>query len=556
MDKKYFFERNLLALSRIDSELCSRLTMAETTLGSYRILLSRDQKKIPAYVDKSGAAHPLHSLVDPEKEAVKIASTLSGEGYIIIMGFGAGFLPEAATNNGNVKFILVIDYNIDSMAELLCLKDFAPLINDPRFHILVDADEASIEKYILNTYNPTLHDGIRAFPLRSRTDFDTEHFIPASRAIKTAIDKVSADFSVQSFFGKRWFSNIIRNIFAAEKQSGVFTPIRNAAICAAGPSLDDQLELIYEQRSEFFLIAADTSLGSLLCAGIKPDALISIDCQHISYYHFIGKNIQDIPLFLDLASPPLLASCSEKTFFFCGGHPLDKYISNMFRNFPAVDTSGANVTYAALSLAENLGAKNVKLFGADFSYPKGRSYTKNAYFYPFLTRKQNRLNPLESSTSSFILKIPSLQKIENGKNWYYETRPLKMYREAFENKAAALALDITSAQGGGAPVTIKKTAPFTKKQNEVLSLFSCGRPFCTAKEFLKNYGNNIEALPMPVDNNVEQYINKMTFDENLVLNTLLPSAAAIKHNTAVTTLPELIGSLKDFSLSAIEKIIK
>ena len=60
MDKSYFFDRNLLALSQRNGELCSRLSRAETTLERYKFLESRSGEVIPAAVSAQGTAHPLH----------------------------------------------------------------------------------------------------------------------------------------------------------------------------------------------------------------------------------------------------------------------------------------------------------------------------------------------------------------------------------------------------------------------------------------------------------------------------------------------------------------
>ncbi|MDR0377301.1 MAG: DUF115 domain-containing protein, partial [Spirochaetaceae bacterium] len=427
MNEHILFERNLLSLSRNNPALCARLSAAETTLGYYRFVTGRqDGNVIPAWVDAGGAAHTLHSLVAPEHEAARLVSTMKGEQFVVIMGLGAGYMAEAVLERGDTARLLAIEYGIDGLAELLCRYDYIKIFNDPRFFILVDAGPDEIENYILDTFQPAFHNGIRTFPLRPRTVHDEASFAPAADAVKSAIDKIASDYSVQALFGKRWFSNIVRNLFAAEKQSGVFAPVKNAAICAAGPSLDLQLDTIYKKRNSFFLIAADTALPALLEAGITPDAAISIDCQHISYYHFMNRLPPEVPLFLDISSPPLLASRTDRPFFFSGGHPLSAYVSRFFRPLPAIDTSGANVTFAALSLAERLGAKNIEVYGADFSYPNGKLYTRPAYMYPYFHRKQNRFRPTESFAAAFLYDAKSLRRVETDSSWYYETRPLAL----------------------------------------------------------------------------------------------------------------------------------
>ncbi|MDR2110974.1 MAG: DUF115 domain-containing protein, partial [Spirochaetaceae bacterium] len=436
MDKQFFFEKNLLALSGTDPALCSRLSGAETTRGRYKFFDARSGEVVPAGLDSSGTAHPLHSLVDPRKEGRRLIDTLGDEGFLIFLGLGGGYVISAALEREGIRQVLVIDYDIHGIAELLTCREYIPIFNDPRFHLLIDPPKALLEEYILECYQPALHGGIRTVPLRTRTSLDQPKFLEAGEAVKAAIDRISADYSVQAYFGVRWFSNIIRNLSRAETQNGPVPPIRHAAVTAAGPSLDIQLPVLAERRSSRFLIATDTSLSSLLQAGLEPDAVVSIDCQHISYYHFIREMPRGIPLFLDLASPPVVASRSDAAYFFTGGHPLGHYISRYWRALPVVDTSGGNVTYAALALAESLGAGTVELYGADFSYPQGHTYARGTYIYPYFDRRQNRFAPSEALLSAFLYRDPSLVRVsrKDSGSWYYETGTLRMYRERLEEK--------------------------------------------------------------------------------------------------------------------------
>ncbi|GMO42762.1 MAG: hypothetical protein Ta2B_23090 [Termitinemataceae bacterium] len=562
MDKSFFFEHNLQALSTNNSKLCTRLSAANPKHLQYNFLTGRDGNIIPAYIDKTGEARPLHSLIAAQKEADRIAATLSGESYIIVLGLGGGYTVSAAINCPTVKHILLIDYDIDGFAELLCKMDFAILFKNKKLNILIDPSQSEIENHILSTYNPCLQDGIRALPLRARCDFDTEHFIPAADAIKSAIDKVSSDYSVQVYFGKRWFSNILRNVFAAEKHYFAMPTIQRAAICAAGPSLDLQIDAIKtlvdnEQRSakkNVFLLATDTSLGTLLQAGIKPDAVISIDCQHISYYHFVGYNIKDIPLFLDIASPPHLSQFSDKVCFFLSAHPLSTYIENFFRPLPKIDTSGANVTYAALSLAEQLGAMEIEIFGADFSYPLGNVYTRGAYFYPHFHRKQNRFKPIELSIAAFLYKAPSLQTVQKDNSWYYETRSLKMYRQAFEKKTFLIDAKVKAAHGLGAEINVngKSKTSSGQKLSPRAQMFSSGKLKSGAKDFLQLYKKLIQELDNNIESGCRCYKNPIDY---MIWNSILPTASAIKHKDKIDTLETLAEETKKYCIDAIEKVL-
>ena len=419
MDNGGFFERNLNALSKTNPQLCSRLSKLKTTKKHYTFLQSRSGETIPVRIDLSGSRHPLHSMVDPRKEAKRLVESVNNNGVLIFLGLGAAYYAEEALLN-ETTMVMVLESGLEALAELLYAIDYSHIFSDSRFHLFIDTVGRELEQQIINLYHPLLYGGIKVVPLRSRTNLEPETFTAMTCAVENALDIISSDFSVQSHFGRRWFSNIIKNLQNAEEDVDNIPAIKRAAICAAGPSLSMQIATLREKRKTFFLIATDTSLPCLLDEGLTPDAVISIDCQHYSYYHFMKKLPDDVYLFLDLASPPLLASRSSKLKFFAERHPLTLYISKKWKAMPHLDTSGGNVTFAALSLAEQLGAAEIELYGADYSYPCGSAYAKGSYIYSLFKKQENRFSPIEAQVSAFLFRTPLEKKSHSS--WYYETK--------------------------------------------------------------------------------------------------------------------------------------
>jgi hypothetical protein len=516
--------------------------------NSYTFLKSRNGETVPAIINHNSITLPLHSVIDPIREARRFTSTIGKTDFVIFLGLGGGFAPQAALELTNSN-IVIIDFNKDGIAELFANGDYSKLLNNDRVSILIDLSEEEIKSFIIENFNPALCGGIKTFPLRTRIEQDKLKFEKATAAIQRAIDTVSGDYSVQSHFGLRWFSNIIRNIrntqtesFFAEKKE---TPILKIAIVAAGPSLDTQLSSLAEFKSRNgFIICADTALGVLLHNNIEVDAVVSIDCQHISYYHFMGVNlhVKKIPLILDIASPPLLCGLSSFTpVFFSGGHPLTRYISAHWKYFPQVDTSGGNVTYAALSLAQTLGAKHITLFGADFSYIRNQTYARGTYIYPYFNRKQTRLSPMEAQMSAFLYRSPFLPNEDGQKKDYYETASLRFYREKLEEKAATMNAEIKSEPGFGAPINLR----YARKNVEVQrAAYKENKPTISGSAFLEQYRNDIAALPT----------GKLNEKEKQIFTTILPTAAALKHR-GIANNNELIEATKDHCIKQIDKVL-
>lgn len=548
MDK--FLDINLRALAKTDPGLAARLAAATTHVHRYGFVRARSGEPIPALDGPSGAARPLHSLVDPIREGRRLISTVKETGFLVFFGLGGGFAITAALEREDIQYILVIDYDINGIAELLDSKPYLDLWQDPRFHILVDPSPEVIERYILEHYQPILYRGIQVIPLRIRIDAEPEWFSAAGERINAAIRGISGDYSVQAHFGTRWFSNILRNLLRMKPAPALLPGLNQAAICAAGPSLDMQLPLLAEKRQGCFLIATDTSLPSLLHAGLVPDAVVSIDCQHISYYHFMQGLPGHIPLYLDLASPPVVASRALDPRFFAGGHPLTRYVSRYWRPLPLVDTSGGNVTYAAVSLADCLGAEQVELYGADFAYPLGRTYARGTYLYPFFDAQQTRIAPLEALWSAFLYRSPELKRIQRGDAWYYETPTLSRYRRLLEEKTAVLRSRVLPVEGLGAPLRIRKRVNLLPQRQAG----KVPRAWIPAQDFIGAYRKKVWDLP-PLTGTVQRYLQGLTEAQGLVLTTLLPLAAAIQHRTPFLGPGELIEAIRDTCVQKIDTLL-
>ena len=521
----------------------------------YAFLKSRSEETVPSLILPSGEFRPLHSMVDPVREAQKLVSTIPDDTlFVVFLGLGGGFAPEVLLDQTQAQ-ALVLDFNKDGIAELLSSKDYSKLLNNERFSLLVDAGSEKIKNFIIENYKPSLAGGIKTIPLRSRTEFDTELFDTAINAIQEAIEIVSSDYSVQAHFGMRWFSNIIRNILNAENTKSsaaknIPAAVKEAAIIAAGPSLDQQLPALKEFKlRQVFIICSDTALPVLLQNGIEPDAVVSIDCQHISYHHFLGFPPGRIPLILDIASPPLLSRLSPSPVFFLSGHPLAQYICANWQPLASLDTSGGNVTYACLSLAENLGAQKVTLFGADFSWVNSRTYAKGTYIYPYFEKKQNRFSTLEAQLSAFLYRSPFLPKERENQN-YRETSSLCFYRKKLEEKAAKTAAVICAAQGNGAPLKLQNKLPHNKTKTE-RDFPSEEKANKTAFEFLEQYRRDIASLPAASAN----YPKELDAKNRHIFTTLLPTLAAIKHRNPLLKAEDLIEETKRYCMEQIDRVV-
>ncbi|MBN2875874.1 MAG: motility associated factor glycosyltransferase family protein [Spirochaetales bacterium] len=528
------FERNMLAIASQHGPLCAdrvRFSASDPRVG---ISSSREGLLVP-FVDLGDHHAYMHSRVDPIREAERLASEYKKPGFYAFLGLGAGYTVEALLAADRVSRGLIIEYEAGILRAVLERLDLTHVLGDRRLKLLVDPTDEELDSAVSSTYVPAVNGYFGTIPLRGRTDAAPESYKRAADVIRGTISVISDDYSVQSFFGKRWFSNIVRNLAVSARPTPPVGPIREAVVTAAGPSLELYFDDIANRPRGAFLIATDTSLRALLERGITPDAVISIDCQHISYYHFTLGLPENTPLFLDLASPPTVTRMATRPYFFSSGHPLSRYITSRFRAFPVLDTSGGNVTHAAVSLAEYLGASTIRLYGADFSYPFGKTYARGTYIYPYFDIRQSRTHPLEALFSDFLYRNHSLTREDDGDGCFrYVTKPLVAYRERLEKLSSMLSCTLDRVRGYGVVTTNTVDVPPTGSRSTG-RVFAAGRAFQSPEQFLSTYASDIQSLPTPY-RHASSYLDGLGAHEKDVWTTMLPSAAAFHREAGDNTL--------------------
>ncbi len=541
------FERNLLSLSLRHKELSVRLSNCAKSVNT-EFKDSRTGLLVPM-IKYNGRDFALHSLFDPIKEGKRYSESVHGGGYIVIFGMGACYHIKGLLERNDINGILIIDKDITVLKAILLSIDLSDILSDARITILIDETIESIKEFLLSSYLPAVMGDFQTIYLRSRVETEKNYFNEIGDSIKDILDALSDDYTVQTWFGKKWFINSLANLEAAQNSTTIIPPAKKVLIAAAGPSLDIQLDDLIKRRKESFLISTDTALPSLMSHSIKPDLVISIDCQQITYHHFMAGYPEDVPLVLDLASPSFLTRLTDKTFFFTSGHPFSKYINRNWRQFPFIDTSGGNVTHAALSLADSLGAAEIYLYGTDFSYPEGKSYARGTYIYPYFGSRAVRTSGIDSNFYNFLHRNENINLVKTDYGFRYTTRPMLSYRERLEKFSANVRGRIIPVPGQGEKLEIIQNP--NKHTSNFTSFFSAGKSRSSWYDFLENYRKKILDLPEPAEP-LSLYFSMLDFTVTDIWTTLFPIAAVYrkKYRNSNFSSSEILRKVRLWALEA------
>jgi hypothetical protein len=491
-EEAHFLEDNLAALSRRDPGLAGAVRSSPPD-PSIAFMRARNGSIVPAALRPGGRA-PLHSLYDPQQESRRLVESLKGSGCFVFLGLGAGFLVAAALGDPQVASVLVLEKDVATLRSLLQHLPLAGQLGDARVRLA--AGPEAIRQRLFTAWQPALMGALQTVTLRAWCEAQPAWSAAAIAQLRLAIDEVRSDYGVQAHFGKRWFSNMLLNLEAAERPPALLPSGATAHVTAAGPSLERRMAQIASPAREGMLIASDTSLPALLRWGAAPDAVLSLDCQIYSYHHFLQGVPARTTVFLDLASPPSLARTAGRLAFIASRHPFARYVDSRWRRFPRVDTSGGNVAHAAVSLARCLGARQITLHGADFSYPRGKAYARGTYLYDFFDSTQSRVEPTESRSYAFLHRSSDLQRERHGGTWVYTTTVLREYRERMIRLMQEIDAEVIPSAGDGLALprlSGPRAAP-AEGPAETVAPPAAPRGW---REFLSGYAEELAGLRVP-----------------------------------------------------------
>lgn len=399
-------------------------------MGDYfysQIIEAKDKSLIPLCKNAAGQEVSLHSKYNPLREAEGFSANADESClFFVILGLAGGYHIQKILEKCPKARVLAVETSknaVDFLSEIPCVRNLAA---DKR---VTFASLEDLEENLLAKYKPALHGNLTILSLRQWENiFQTEAEL-AREKITKAIKLLASDFSVQSHFGKIWQKNILTNLSLAEKTRGFddvkksILPLaskKTAAIIAAGPSLNEKIRILKENRENYFIIATDTAFSALTKQKIESDAVISIDGQMVSHQHYMEKISKNTLFVFDLcansASVRKAVKKSGNVILAETGHPLAQY-ANFFsgaQNFVHLEAGSGTVTIAAASLAKSLGFNKIEFFGADFSYIGGLPYARGTYLESQFHSKSTRFSPAEKSYSALMYRTPVI-KIPDGR---------------------------------------------------------------------------------------------------------------------------------------------
>ncbi|MFW5741639.1 MAG: 6-hydroxymethylpterin diphosphokinase MptE-like protein [Spirochaetota bacterium] len=413
------------------------------------VVAARDGSRV------NGLARPrrpalFHSGYAPLREAERLADTAGDAGFVVVLGMGACHHIRAIAARG--RRVLVVEPDLRLVRSAFTRDDLTGLL---RSRSVALADPSNLGHDVSTRYCAPVDGDLAVVELPGRVSAEPDAFDPYRRALGRIAERLRTDLAVQARFGLRWMRNTILNIPAAHART-LPSWSGEVHVAAAGPSLADALPHLAADASTP-LLAVDTALPVMLAHRVRPDLVVSIDCQAATYQHYLTAGFPDVPVAAELSMLPSLFAGLSARHPVRSDHPLHTLIGALGLDAPYLDARGGNVTQAAVDLAVRLGARRIRVFGADFSYPDGETYPRGSYLHRLFTASSSRLAPLAGRHYGFLLDRPGVRRDRDEPARWVQPL-LSAYAERFADFAGGLSVGVTRVRGRGAPLDVRAPA--------------------------------------------------------------------------------------------------
>ncbi|QTQ11724.1 motility associated factor glycosyltransferase family protein [Treponema parvum] len=401
-----------------------------------KIIEAKNSLPVPVFFD----GRPMHSKYDPEAEAHSFTGQLPEKSsFVVILGIGGGYHIRSVLERFPGARIIAVENSakdISFISKIPCVQDLMKNGNV----IFCAAENGNEAAQLLKTlYIPALHKDLNILIQRAWGTAAEKKVKNIISELKKELSSISADYSVQSHFGKIWQYNIVRNLLFLNKalkskdgrinEKTVFPVEKTAAVVAAGPSLDDSVKKLKMERKNYYIISTDTALGTLLKHNIKPDAVVSIDGQFISHAHFMLEIPGGILFVFDVCASPCAVrrvyALKNRILFVRTGHPM----LSSEKDFMNLETGAGTVTIAAADFAAKAGFSNIEMFGADFAYISGKPYARGTYLESGFYSQSYRLCSAEQRYCALMFRTPLIP--DAGNPVIRTTQILNSYKNTF-----------------------------------------------------------------------------------------------------------------------------
>lgn len=325
----------------------------------------------------------LHSMYNPESEALKFADKHYQAGYLhVLYGVGLGYIAlELQKKMSDNDFLLILEPEQEIIDEVLKSEQFKKTLDLENVQMIHSQDREYVKNQLLTLFRK--YKG--KYALITSLNYDKafpENYTIVTELFKELMVTEIINLNTENLFAQDWQVNLIHNLYTGFEA----TPLNKlkhisscpVVIASGGPSLMKQIALLKQHRDKFLLVCAGTTISTLLRERIIPDLVVSVDGSLDNYKHFKGLQV-DAPLAFSFPVYEKIPKeyNGEKLIFQIPIHPsYNELIAEIYGFEMATIEQGPSVANICLKLAQYISNGPVCLIGQDLAYTNNQSHAE------------------------------------------------------------------------------------------------------------------------------------------------------------------------------------
>lgn len=340
----------------------------------------------------------LHSKYDPCREAKQFASNKYEVNCThIILGYGSGYIIEALLNEFKFNEKLIV---IDPFVEKKLIK-IQPKHKKQNNILFFNSKQIEHLAYFLR--KTEMQDFQMAFSVFVSPNYDkffNELHLVILKQVKEIQYRSIVDINTELKYADSWQANTINSLFNLQTdvslnvlQDKFNLPI---VIVSGGPSLTKQLPSLKNIEKNIIIIAAGSSVNSLLAYNIEPDYVVSIDGSKGAYMHYENKLFERTRLIYTFTNyAEVRNSFRHEAYLFAIKKDVQLITSLKDKfdlDFPIIQ-GGGTVAHFSLHIARYISSGPIALIGQDLAYTNNQTHAESNERF-----KNVKLEELEENT--------------------------------------------------------------------------------------------------------------------------------------------------------------
>lgn len=369
--------KNLRLIRKTDPSLFTILDGWHSTQVYHKITTPSGYPTL-LYSGPNQSAQYLHDPRDPVQEAEQMIRDYEfrGEDITILMGFGLGYLPSAIRNRMHPDHrLFILEADPEVLLRACEAIDLTRLLTAPGIRIFAVDQTASLLKALEEEALRILAGRVNKLIYPPLYALHRETYDTAEQHIEAFIAEQKESFNTLTVHQDLVMENVLENLPAVMKAAPVDCLLSasapgSAVVVSAGPSLDKNISILKGFENRFLIIAVDAAVMSLVCNGIVPDLVVSIDPNPVN-----GKKFDAVPshlfsrlplVFSPTVCPSIPPRFQGAKFVFGSPNQLCRWALSLMGGATELPT-GFTVSHFAFYLARAMGADPIIFAGLDLA---------------------------------------------------------------------------------------------------------------------------------------------------------------------------------------------